>query len=125
MYISDSKFSSVVLDNRLGQSVELEVLCHRDDSNDLVVVRINDSLAARRLAKNVEPFAIQLLALCDSRPDRMQLVEWREYETGANLWRWRFNWVADCPLDAKLLPVKAGHHKHINGLLSSLTAAAA
>ena len=125
MYISDSKFSPVVLSNRLGQSVELDVLCHRDADNDLVIMRVNDGISARRLAKNIEHFAQQLLGLCGSDHQRMQMVEWREFESGANLWRWRFNWVADCPLDAKLLPVKAGHHKHINGLLSSLTAAAA
>lgn len=125
MYISDSKFTSVVLSNRLGQSVDVDVLCHRDASHELVVLRIADSLAARRLAKNIEPFARQLMSLCDSDHERLQIVEWREFENGANLWRWRFNWVADCPLDAKLIPVKAGHHKHINGLLSSLTAAAA
>ncbi|UTA48759.1 hypothetical protein L1F30_04245 [Simiduia sp. 21SJ11W-1] len=125
MCISDSKFTRVELSNRLGQLVAIELLCHRDASTDLVIVRLEDDVAGRRLAKNIEHFAKQLLGLCESDPARLQIVEWREQESGANLWRWRFNWVADCPLDAKLVPVKAGHHKHINGLLSSLTAAAA
>lgn len=125
MYISDSKFTPVELSNRLGQSVAVELLCHRDASTDLVIIRVEEDVAARRLAKNIEHFAKQLLSVCESAPERLQIVEWHEQESGANLWRWRFNWVADCPLDAKLVPVKAGHHKHINGLLSSLTAAAA
>ncbi|MBB3169211.1 hypothetical protein [Simiduia aestuariiviva] len=125
MYISNSNFTQVGLNNRMGQSVAIEIMCHRDASTDLVVVRVVDDVGARQLAKNIEYFAQQLLSLCESDPARLQIVEWREQESGANLWRWRFNWVADCPLDAKLTPVKAGHHKHVNGLLSSLAMAAA
>lgn len=126
MLDKDSEFTLVNLDNRLGQSVGIEVLCHRDASTDLVVIRSQDALAVRRLAKNAEYFARQLLELCNSTTERLQIVEWRESEARDCLWRWRFSWVGNCPLDAKpILIGKASHHKYINGLLSSLVAAAA
>lgn len=125
MLIKDSEFTQVTLENRLGQSVDAEVLCHRNGDIDLVVIRSPDQVSARRLAKNAEYFARQLLALCKSTTERLQIVEWRQAEEQATLWRWHFSWVGQCPITAKAAPVKAGHHKLINGILSSLTIAAA
>ena len=126
MFNKDSEFTSVILENRLGQPVAAEILRHSDASTDLVVIRSKDLVAARRLSKNAEYFARQLLGLCGSNNERLHIVEWREFEERECLWRWRFNWVGSCPLEAKAIAIsKAGHHKYINGLLSSLTAAAA
>lgn len=126
MLNKSGEFSRVVLQNRLGQSLDAEILCHRDGETDLVVIRSADPVAERRLAKNAEYFAQQLLRLCGSSTERLQIVEWRESAAARdNLWRWRFNWVGNCPMAAKAVPVKAGYHKLINGLLSSLTEAAA
>ncbi|BFM10735.1 hypothetical protein R50072_08880 [Simiduia litorea] len=126
MFSKNSEFTRVTLENRLGQPVEAEILLHSDASTDLVVIRSKDSVAVRRLSKNIEYFARQLLGLCESNSERLHLVEWREFEDRECLWRWRFNWVGSCPLEAKAIAIsKAGHHKYINGLLSSLTAAAA
>lgn len=126
MLMKNGEFTRVVLENRLGQSLDAEILCHRDSDTDLVVIRSADQVAVRRLAKNAEHFAQQLLRLCGSSTDRLQIVEWRESaEARQNLWRWRFTWVGSCPMAAKAVPVKAGYHKLINGLLSSLSEAAA
>lgn len=97
----NSFFVDTVLNNRLGQPVNLSV-CHLQyQGRDYLMVMAPTQHASSFVGKNAEPFAFQLRERFDLDARRFELVEVRETADGLHLYRWRFEWVGNSPLSAR------------------------
>jgi hypothetical protein len=97
----NSFFVDTVLNNRLGQPVNLSV-CHLQyQGRDYLMVMAPTQHASSFVGKNAEPFAFQLRERFDLDARRFELVEVRETADGTHLYRWRFEWVGNSPLSAR------------------------
>lgn len=99
--VMNSFFAPAVLNNRLGQPVNLSV-CHLPfQGRDYVMVIAPLQQASSFVGKNAEPFAFQLREHFGVDARRFELVEVRETAEGFSLQRWRFEWVGNSPLSAR------------------------
>lgn len=113
-------FDELVLQNRLGQKVQLQVANVTADSRDYVFALAPKRAVSSLVAKNAEYFASQLLLHFDLRPNRFDLIELRPREESAEWWRWRFQWVGSTPLDGRCQPVKSAAQQARLAALSGL-----
>jgi hypothetical protein len=93
-------FVDATLNNRLGQSVQLQV-CHIHHHGRDYVFVVAPNQAANFVSKNAEPFAFQLREYFALDARRFELIEVRNPEAEAQLIRWRFEWVGHSPLSAR------------------------
>lgn len=94
-------FVDTSLTNRLGQLVNLGV-CHLQyQGRDYVFVAAPTQQASSFVGKNAEPFAFQLREMFALDARRFELIEVRDMENAAHLFRWRFEWVGNSPLSAR------------------------
>lgn len=113
-----SRFSPVVLLNRLGQEVELH-LCHQPfQGRDLLFV-LAPKQASSFVGKNAEPFAFQLRESLALDPRQMDLIEVRETAGQIHLFRWRFEWVGNSPVTSRAEEVTSPSQR--NHLLQWIT----
>lgn len=94
-------FVDTSLSNRLGQSVNLGV-CHLQyQGRDYVFVAAPTQQASSFVGKNAEPFAFQLREMFALDARRFEMIEVRDMNSTAQLFRWRFEWVGNSPLSAR------------------------
>lgn len=93
-----SEFTTILLDNRLGQAVELGVTYVPTAVRDYVFITALNQQASSFVGKNAEPFAFQLCDRFQLDPRRFELIELRSANIEYPLWRWRFEWVGHSPL---------------------------
>ena len=115
-----SVFTTVDLENRLGQPVQLGVSHHATDGRDYVFITALSQQASSFVGKNAEHFAFQLCARLQLEPRRLELVELKSAEDEYPLWRWRFEWVGKSPLSGRGEPItSASQQTMLLGLLNS------
>lgn len=93
-----SMFVSRVLENRLGQQIDLAVYHCQVSGREYVFIAVLAQQASSLVAKNAETFAFQLRELFKLDARRFELVELRGGVTHPEFWRWRFEWVGNSPL---------------------------
>ena len=94
-------FVDTSLTNRLGQPVNLGV-CHlQHQGRDYVFVAAPTQQASSFVGKNAEPFAFQLREMFALDARRFEMIEVRDMDNVAQLFRWRFEWVGNSPLSAR------------------------
>jgi|SRR5690606_1416329 len=96
-----SVFISCELENRLGQTVQLEIAQISTGARDYVFINAPKPQAASFVGKNAEHFAFQLRQQLQLEPRRFELIELRTRGETPCLWRWRFEWVGHTPLSGK------------------------
>jgi hypothetical protein len=96
-----SGFTTFELENRLGQTVKLEVLYVPTAARDYVFIATLTQQASSFVGKNAEHFAFQLCEYFALEPRRFELIEVRDLNNVQSLWRWRFEWVGHSPLSAR------------------------
>lgn len=116
MLIPDS-FSKVVLQNRLGQQVELAVYHTQASGREYVFVAVASQQASSLVAKNAEHFAFQLRDFFSIDARRMELIEMRGEHSNYQFVRWRFEWVGNSPLSPRSEVVSPSHELILRGIL--------
>lgn len=115
-----SGFTTLELENRLGQSVQLEVAYFPTAARDYVFIATLNQQASSFVGKNAEHFAFQLCEHFGLEPRRFELIEVRDLNNVHSLWRWRFEWVGNSPLSPRgELISSAGQQRLLFGLLNS------
>lgn len=90
-------FVEITLNNRLGQSVLVQVYQTHHHGRDYVFI-IAPHQAANFVSKNAEPFAFQLREYFKLDAHRFELIELRDLDAKIQLIRWHFEWVGHSPL---------------------------
>lgn len=98
-------FSTLELENRLGQPVHMGVVHIANAARDYVFISALTQQASSLVGKNAEHFAFQLCERFQLEPRRFELIEVRDVNEEYPLWRWRFEWVGRSPLSARGEPV--------------------
>jgi hypothetical protein len=111
--LMNSLFANITLNNRLGQQVNLHV-CHiRQQGRNCVFVAAPSQQASSLVAKNAEPFAFQLRELFALDAGKFELIEIREAGELQHLYRWRFEWVGNSPLSARVEEVSSAGQRNM------------
>jgi len=112
-------FSTLTLQNRLGQPVHLAVYHRSAFGREYVFVAALAQQASSLVAKNAEHFAFQLRELFHLDARRFEMVELRGDLISPQLWRWRFEWVGTSPLSPRSEVISAvNQQKQLLNLLS-------
>lgn len=98
--VMPSLFAEIILNNRLGQRVQLHA-CHLHHHGRDYVFVVVPNQAANFVSKNAEPFAFQLREYFALDSRRFELIEVRNPGIETQLIRWRFEWVGHSPLSAR------------------------
>lgn len=101
----------IQFENRLGQTVDLEVASIEAATRDFIFVRVPGSSASSVVKKNAEHFAFQLRHRFNIAPERFELIELKGDKDSAEFWRWRFEWVGSSPILAGSELVKSAHQQ--------------
>jgi hypothetical protein len=96
--ISPDVFSSLTLENRLGQSVELEVQHIQAFGREYVFVVALTQQVSSLVAKNAQHFAFQLRKFFQLDTRRFEMMELRGDLSEPFIHRWRFEWVGSSPI---------------------------
>jgi len=114
-------FTILSLQNRLGQSVDLQVRHETVSGRDCIFVKAPKVQASSLVGKNAEPFAQQLLQHFGLNSDAFDLIELRHREDlSFEMLHWRFDWCGHAAMKARSQLVTAERRK--NTLLGALVA---
>lgn len=108
-----SGFTLLTLQNRLGQSVELDVGFRPTNVRDYVFVACLNQRASSMVGKNAQHFAVQLCELFELEPRRFELIEVRDTGTEQTLWRWRFEWAGRSPMAPRGELITSAQQQHM------------
>ncbi len=101
-------FTTLLLLNRLGQNVELQVKHEIITGRDYIFVAAPVTTASSLIAKNAEQFARQLLVHFALMPERFNLIELRNHnQSSMELLHWRFDWYGTVAVKARSQSVTA------------------
>ncbi|GEM_PF-1678348 len=118
-----SHFKSVLVDNRLGQRVELFVFSARIAVDRVcLLVRVPEGTHYSVFAKNAELFAFQLRERMAGAMKNFSLVEVRldSHKQLDEWFGWRFQWVGMTPLSGKAYPLPVAQQKRFTSYIDSV-----
>jgi hypothetical protein len=93
-----SVFTSLRLENRLGQSIDLGVQHIQAFGRDYVFVAALTQQASSVVAKNAQHFGFQLRDFFQLDARRFEMMELRGDIAVPHIYRWRFEWVGASPI---------------------------
>ncbi len=104
MFNSQSlNFESILLQNRLGRLVDIEVCCFANRDRRVVILKAPHGAASVMIGKSIDHFAFQL---CQKlRVDGEQIVFLQAITDDESWLRWSFQWSGNSPLCSRSEPV--------------------
>lgn len=117
---SDIPFKTHTLLNRLGMSIDIDILLLDGASTLQAIVSSNKNHHRSTIPKNIEHIAFQLNKTFNSgNLKEFCLMEYR-YRQQEEWLNWRFNWVGNTPLEGESHPVPAHQLSEIKGSITAL-----